>query len=350
MINLLMVGPNNKKVNGGMSTVVNNYLESDLSKRLNIKFVPSMIETNMLYKIIYALVAYLKIVIELIFRDYDIIHIHVASNGSFYRKSIIVLLGKLFKKKIVFHIHGGAFDEFYHLECNKLQKKYINYIFNKVDLILVLSKEWKTKILTYSDNKNVKVLHNAVEIPETNLYNSNSNNITLLGRLSEEKGVYDLIEVVNDILKIKNVNFILAGDGDLEKLKTTIKLKNVKSTEVLGWIDSKQKCELLKNTSILVLPSYHEGLPMAILEAMSYGIPVVATNVGGIPSIIKDNYNGFLIKPGDNSNLKECIIKLISNQELRNNFSQNTYKNISKEFSLKSNVDILYTLYKKLLS
>lgn len=348
---VLMIGPS-REGNGGMATVVNNYFESDLVKDIDLEYISSTIDGTLAKRLIYNFNSIMKITMNIIFKDYDIIHIHMASKGSFYRKSIIINIAKLMNKKVILHLHGACFKEFYEEMSNDTQKKYIRYILENVDKIIVLSEEWKKIISEWVEN-DISVLENAVFLPKENLYNYNSKKITMLGRLEKRKGTYDLLDIIEELKdddRFKHITFSLAGDGDLAELQQFINNKNIgEKIEVLGWINSTQRDRLLRETMIYVLPSYNEGMPMSVLEAMSYGIPTISTYVGGIPRVIRDNENGFLIQPGDKNHLKENIINLIESEETRKKISNEAYREISLNFSIKSNIDKIKTIYESIV-
>lgn len=103
----------------------------------------------------------------------------------------------------------------------------------------------------------------------------------------------------------------------MEKAKEYIKQNKLENIAFYqGWISGKNKIELLNRADAYVLPSYNEGLPVSILESMSYHLPIISTNVGGIPEIVKDGVNGFIIEPG-NKKMKKAIDNLLFNRELR---------------------------------
>lgn len=93
------------------------------------------------------------------------------------------------------------------------------------------------------------------------------------------------------------------------------------------------------------LPSYSEAMPMSILEAMECGLPIVASNVGGIPSIVRNNINGFTFIPGDVEGMAAAIIKILKNSNLANKLSENSARIIAEEYSLKSHIDAVEKLY-----
>ncbi|MPM31344.1 Glycosyltransferase Gtf1 [bioreactor metagenome] len=346
-MNILMIGPDIEKVPGGMATVIRNYLYSDLKTKTSIKYISSNIEGKTINKLIWISRAFLKFFINL--KNSEIVHIHMAEKGSFYRKSIYIFISSIFKKKIIVHYHGAEFDKFYEESCS-LIKKYIKFILNKVDINIALGAEWKEMISKYTNGR-IEVLNNSVNTVEENMYNNLSKNITMLGRLEERKGTFDLLDIADELISHdNNLNIILAGDGDLSKVREAISKKKYKDNiKLLGWIDKNKRGDVLKDTLIFTLPSYNEGMPMAILEAMSFGIPLVVTNVGGIPSLVEDEENGFLINPGDKKSLKECILKLSEDKDYRLKISNNNYMKINEEFNLQKNIQLLYDLYKSLV-
>ena len=115
-----------------------------------------------------------------------------------------------------------------------------------------------------------------------------------------------------------NFRLLIGGDGEIEKVQQYIKdnkLDNV--AEYIGWVSGEEKIKLLNEVDVFILPSYNEGLPISVLEAMSYNLPIISTTVGGIPEILKNEYNGFLINPGDLIALESAISTLINNPSKR---------------------------------
>lgn len=119
-----------------------------------------------------------------------------------------------------------------------------------------------------------------------------------------------------------------------EELSKELKVNS--NIECVGWIDINKKKKLLKESSVLVLPSYNEGLPMAILEAMSAGKAIISTTVGAIPEVIDDMENGILIEAGDIESLSIAIEQIISNKNLLQQISINNIKKIKEQYERKS--------------
>lgn len=346
---IVMISPHATKIKGGMSTVVENYIKYNKRDDLEIIYIYSTEGGSCLNKIVSAIKASISLLKTLMFGEIDIVHIHIASGISFYRKSIFCLISRMFKKKYILHLHGGGFDKFYSKQKDII-KRYINFIFDKSSMILVLSDSWIEIVKKYSDTQ-VKVLKNAIKIPKYNNYSDNKKNILMLGRLTAKKGIYDLLDVAELVLrKDSEVKFLVAGDGELDKVNKIIQEKAIKENfELLGWIDEKTREEILKETMIYILPSYYEAMPMSILEAMSYGIPVISTKVGSIPEVINEESNGYLLEPGDINGFARGILNIVSNSELRNNISKNNFKFVNKEFNIERHIDSLYDIYRNLI-
>lgn len=353
---ILMVGPS-QKCKGGMTTVVNNILQSEFAQLVDIKYMATTIDGNILLRLLYNFQAFIRILVSLIFNSYEIVHIHMASRGSFYRKSFIVNISKILNKKIIIHLHGACFEEFYEKESNSKQKKYISKTFQKVDKVIVLGDRWKNFIKNIAPQANIEVFNNSVKVPEyTVSWNEDKINILFLGVLTKRKGIYDLIEaikILNDkeIVREKKLNFIIGGSGKEEvQIKELIsKYKLEQCTEMVGWVNGEKKEELLKKSQLSVLPSYNEGLPMAILEAMSYGIPVISTDVGSISEVVKDNETGFLIKPGEAESLAKAIIKVINLEEVWKVQSMTCKELIYAKFNEEEYFNEIKKLYNTLL-
>jgi len=166
--------------------------------------------------------------------------------------------------------------------------------------------------------------------------------ILYVGRLIEWKGVDTLVRVMVQVLQEKPhaiLTIVGIGEelGNLEKLVQELGIED--HIEFLGQVNNERLLDLYSGASVLVLPSRSsrgmvmEGLGVVLLEAMSYGVPVIGSNVGGIPDIIDDGKNGYLFPCNDEKNLAEKIITLISDVTLANQFRKNGYETVRTRFS-----------------
>jgi glycosyltransferase involved in cell wall biosynthesis len=270
--------------------------------------------------------------------------------GSFYRKSVIILLCKLFNKPVIVHVHGSTFKDFYN-GLNPTLKKYVQFILNKTDKLVVLSKEWSDFFSTFVKKEKIFILYNGVEVKEKPVSRIKEVNpvvnCVFLGRLGQRKGIYDLLDSIK-ILKERNIKtvFHIAGDGEIEKVKSIVKQYGIEDyVKIIGWINDEEREDLLTTSEVLVLPSYNEGLPMAILEAMSYGLTIISTPVGGIPEAVSNGENGYLVNPGDSAALAKAIEKTVTNENWRNQAKKLNRLKISEQFNLADLIKSLEKLY-----
>ena len=242
----------------------------------------------------------------------DLIHLHHASGKNFFLSGLLVLLAKLCGYKIILHNHGADFREFYQSQ-SRLGKAIVRFVFKAADANIVLSNSWLHWYESLTPQARWIVLHNVAQIdPDPSMITSVDKGrpcFLFLGRLEERKGVHDLLEVIPEVLvEVPNAQFILAGDGDVEGVQRTVReMEIAANVSVPGWLSADQKAETFKKVGVFVLPSYDEGLPMALLETMAVGIVPIVTTVGGIPEVVIHNKNGLLIAPGDRQGLLKAM-------------------------------------------
>ncbi len=344
---ILMIAPD-MNFKGGIASVIKLYYDNGLYNNQIIYFA-SYKGKNILFQLFFYFFFSIKYIFQLITnKNIKLVHIHTASRGSFLRKFFVAVIAKIFNKKILLHIHGAEFDIFYQKSPTFI-KKIITKTLNSSDLVIVLSKQWKDKVLKISLNPNVKILYNPTIIKELNQTNSDKTNFLFMGHLGKRKGVYDIIEAGKYITN-KAVQINLYGDGNIEEFKKLVIDNNLQDKIIIkGWISGEEKIEVFKNSNALILPSYNEGLPISILEAMAYGMPVISTPVGGIPEAVENGFNGFLIQPGDFKALAERIDILASDEQLRENMGKESYRIAKEKFDIKVITKQLEEIYDNLL-
>lgn len=337
-IKVLIVG-SDSSVKGGITSVINSFLDYKW-KNICVELHPTYIDGKVINKIMFFLRSICKYIKKLINNDFDISHIHMSYKGSFIRKFIVVKLSKFFDKMVILHLHGSEFEVFYN-SSNKVVKLLIKNIFESSDKVIVLGEKWKKTIQKIAPKSSIEVFNNAVSLPAYKAkLSENKINILFLGVLIKRKGIYELIEAIKilhqrGIVKEKNLKFIIAGSGKEEyAVKSLIsKYELDYCIDMVGWVDKNKKIHLLKISNLFVLPSYNEGLPVAILEAMSYGIPVISTNVGSIEEVVKNNETGFIINPGNIYEIVDSINKLVINEKIWEEKSIKSRQLIDRDFN-----------------
>jgi len=166
--------------------------------------------------------------------------------------------------------------------------------------------------------------------------NERANVVGYIGRFSEEKGILNLVKSIPIVLKRrKDFRFMLCGDGKLsDEIRDIIRYEGLEAyVKLTGWISYEDVPNDLNDLKLLILPSYSEGLPNIMLEAMACETPVLATPVGAIPDIIRDGETGFLLKSNDPKYIAEKIVDLLNKPELLEKVSKNAYKWVRENFS-----------------
>jgi len=337
---ILMFGPG-RKVKGGISTVVNLYFSDWDFEGFPMKYISTMEDGRKIKKTFVFFLAMVKAVFIMPF--YDLIHLHMASNNSFNRKRYLYMLAKVYNKKVVIHLHGAEFMQFYQFSKPTKQKQ-IREVFDGAHGIIALSEQWKTNIQTFTDTP-IQVIYNAVPLPRS-VQPKKNKNICFLGRIGERKGVFDLLEVIQRLnMEYQDYEVFIGGDGDIERMNTYIQAHKLRNVHYVGWIGGEKKEALLRDCAIFALPSSNEGLPMAMLEAMSYGCSPISTYVGGIPEVIDHEKNGFLMQAKDQEKLYTILKNIMNNGYDLPKMSKRARLSIENKYSLPNSIKKLYAFY-----
>jgi glycosyltransferase involved in cell wall biosynthesis len=232
------------------------------------------------------------------------------------------------------------------------KKLYLNML-ESADVIVSLSSQWKSQIAGVIKNPGkINVVYNPC-ISNNRLTNINKQNqILFAGNLNRLKGYEDLINAFSLIARKHNDwTLVFAGNGEIENGRVISKKLNLENHVVFkGWVSGREKEELFSSASIFCLPSYSEGFPMAILDAWAYGLPVIATPVGGLPEVLIHGVNALVCNPGDIACLANSIDELITNEELRSRLSRASIELKEGQFSISTISGQLSEIYASLNS
>lgn len=344
VVKILMIGPA-RSVNGGISTVVNNYYSAGLDKEVDLEYIATMEEGSKAHKLRVAVEALIEFIVKI--SKYEVVHIHMASDVSIYRKLPFIWLTKVFGKKLIIQQHGGNIEQFYYFECGKRKQQFIKKMLQKADLFLVVAPYLKDIFEDIIGKTKIVVLPNAIEIPQEITRDYNRKNLLFLGRLCKEKGIYELLDAVKELrVEYPDLHLYLGGiwaEKELEKKANEC----AEYVHYLGWINKEKKDIYLKKCNIFVLPTYFEGLPMSLLEGMAYGCACVATEVGGIPQVMSHRKDGFIIPAKDVRAIKHAIKELLQNQNLQKKLGMNGRKTVEEHYEISKSINRLILIYKQ---
>ena len=317
--------------------------------------------------------AYFKL--KKLFKEWqpDILHLNsskVSILGSLAARTLRLRSGH--KMKVIYTVHGTVFQPPFSSLTSKFFLWLEKWTAKYKDKIICVSERDRHLWLKYNvaPAEKLVTIHNGIDLdidflpkeqarqklfgknPSSPPFNNSSSStppfnkgglggisiVGFIGYFYPDKNLVTLIKAANLILnseklKEKKIIFAIIGSGPQEK-SLKLQVKSLKLEDKILFLDALPEAhKYLKAFDVFTQPSIKEGLPYAILQAMAAGIPIVASNVGGIPEMITDNFNGFLIKPRDSEALAERILQILENSNLAQQFSQNSLEKI-KDFSL----------------
>jgi glycosyltransferase involved in cell wall biosynthesis len=252
----------------------------------------------------------------------DIVHIHSAAYVSFFRKSAVFWVARLWRRRIIWHLHTPNDDFCDFFGAQGISGKYGRYVLGKADRVVVLSESWRPLATRYVDDSRITVILNPIPDIDAGRSVEKSDGLVrvlYLAHLIQRKGYPNLIRAFVGVYRAyPHCKLVFAGSGETrEALELCRELGIEDAVEFLGWIGEPERSNELRKADIFVLPSYQEGLPMGILEAMAFGLAVVTTPVGGIGDVVKDQVNGVLVAPGEVDELERALADLVRDSEKR---------------------------------
>jgi len=348
---------------GGMVTYIEGLLNSDVFKTIDSRVVRFSYFNKEKYSGLIRIFANglnasilsVNFIANVLLWQPNIVHIQCNSGFGFFEKSWVAFLAKVLGRKTIFHFHGGYLREWYG-QASHFEQKIIKKCALINDRIMTGSPQMRETWL-YIGIPSEKIIHigNAVNLPneiikETHDYIS----ILFLTRVILEKGIIELIDaflILHSTFNKLKLRIVGADTNDMVYVKNYLENRDPGHlVDYIGPVSNEQKHQEYLKADIFAFPTYVEDQSYAVMEAMSYGLPVVASNVGGIPSLIKDCENGLLVSPKNVDSLRIGIETLIRDPHMRNNLGRNARKTIERGFTWKVRSQEIVTLYENLLA
>ncbi|MBE9466623.1 glycosyltransferase family 4 protein [Dyadobacter subterraneus] len=330
---VIVIAPS-RKTRGGITAVVNAYSKMSLWKNWNCYWVESQIDRGLLLKLLF----FIKAITNYLFQlpSAQIVHIHLSQPVSAVRKIFFFIPAYLMKKKVILHFHAYAPESTINGNFRIIYK----FMFSRADRIIVLSQVWKDALeKSLGLGLKITIVYNPSVSPQKRTTADDTNrlpHILFAGTLNARKGYSDLLKAFANISpEFPDWTLVFAGNGEInEGLLLAKKLHVDQKVIFKGWVDGVEKEKLFLLSSIFCLPSYAEGFPMALLDAMAYSIPSIATPVGGTLDVFTDREEVLIFNPGDIAQLTNCLRELISDAVLRKKLSINADKIIKQDFTV----------------
>lgn len=343
----VLVVATSHKTRGGITAVVNAHKRGNQWEAYHCRWIKTHIDTNIFSSVFYLVQGWFSYLIYL--PSVDIVHFHLSEPISAIRKCLFFPFARLLRKKIVIHFHAfspqttiyGRYSFFY------------KYLFTRADRVVVLSAYWQREVCqAFPMSDSVQVIYNPCTAQISHESHPSLRQILYAGTINARKGYKDLIRAFSRISpQFPDWRLVFAGNGEIEQgIQLCRDLDIFDKVTFTGWIHGKEKDRVFKQSSVFCLPSHAEGFPMAVLDAWSYGLPVITTPVGGIPDIAVDGVNMLLFKAGDIDQLAEKLSLMLGDGQIRRSIADASIDLSSHRFNIETINQQIADLYSSLLT
>jgi len=304
-----------------MRTAMRELFDSPVAESYELGFVVTHRGSGKLRRLVVFLGALARLTLWSLAGRGRIVHIHGTVRGSMYRKAVCVLLAKALRRRVVFHIHSSPGDiAFFCGGLNRPSLALLRLAFRRADVVLAVSAGSAAALEEAFGVDDVVVLPNIVPAaPDDRLLEPRSEadvTVVYLGGFANRiKGGETLLEAL-ERPEVATLRTVLAGPGELPPGAAAL-VGGRTGVEWRGWLEADERDALLRTADVFVLPAISEGLPMALLEAMAYGLAIVATEVGGVPDVVEDGVHALLFPPRDPEALADALGRVCQDAALR---------------------------------
>lgn len=318
-----------------MNAAVTKLLDSELATSFSFERVALHRDGGAPAKLAAAASGMVRVLSEMLFNRPDGAWIHATKGASLGRKSVVVLAARALRIPTALHLHSE--QALRHLESTgRAGAAYYRRVLGSAAVVIVLDPDWIPRVRAVGARDAVFV-PNGVEVPEQRAQIAPDNHrIAMVGMLNANKGSYVAVRAVGLARsRFPDIHLDLVGGGDTAGVQTLVTEVGIQgNVDVHGWLAPEEVDRLLDDSAMVILPSRREGIPMALLEAMSHGIPVVATPVGGIPRLLGDGRFGILTPVDDPVALAGAITGLLTDSEAARALGLRGRQQVADNYSL----------------
>lgn len=321
-VHVVMIGPD-LTAHGGIAAVAAVLVEGvpEISPHTRIVYLPFAVGRSRLFliKIWTAMAMYVRFT-TVRTASVHIVHVHVSHGNDFWRAVPVVLAAKARRMKVVLHVHPPrAFSGFLRRGPQPLSLLK-RYIVGLADTIVVTCSSGRRDLSELVPDSRIEVLENMVDVSAYTSWplSQRQPSAVFLGWLVSEKGVFDLLEAFAEVhAVVDQARLIMYGPYGRDDVRREVARLGLREVITVGdWITGSEKADLLSSSRVFVLPSYTEGMPVVVAECMASGLPMVVTPVGGIPDVVEDGGNGYMVPPGDVRQLAAAMQTLLTDDDV----------------------------------
>jgi glycosyltransferase involved in cell wall biosynthesis len=307
----MIVGPS-MHASGGCAVVIRTLATSQLAERFDLVLVATHRDAGRLGKTARGVAGMACAAWLLARRRVDLVYLHASSGFSLRRKAVVAAIARVARRPYVVHVHGSNFDDYYR-DAARWEQWVVRTTLKNAALVIALSPIWERRILALAPCRTVAIPNSVTIPPHPAPLDGSPPRIVCLGRLGDRKGSRTLVRALAILARSHgDARLVLAGDGDTTTVREEARRLGVSDrVEMPGWIDSGERARTLLEARVFALPSQAEGVPVALLEAMAYGIPSVVSPVGGIPDVFVPGHHGRFVPPDDPEALADELRALL---------------------------------------
>ncbi len=365
MKKILMVGPVPPPT-GGIASVMEDIIHSELASEYSFELFPRPDFEQSITRTIPRNIARTKQLFSFFFKlwrgNYSLVHIH-SPDGAFRSTILFILLARLARTNILVHMHGTGWDEFY-TKRSSFTKFYTRIGLRIAPRIIVLYSLWAENIRKLCPTAVVLVIRNLlhdqappgpseVQVVKEQLGLTEEHFVVLtIGYVGWRKGSFVILNAVPQATSQDNsVRFVLVGSeefpGEMVQLVEQMNENNlVPWVTFTGEVERNKTAIFYSIADVYLLPSFIEGMPISIIEALRSGLPVISTRIGGIPDMIENGVSGFLINPGISNEIAEAVLLLRRDPELRKRLAAGARRAFEEKFEFSRGIEEIRAAYK----
>src|SRR5690349_1336451 len=321
---------------GSIAAVVESYRAHGLFTRWPVQYIATNCGGTLAQKALLAAKAVRDFGILLGEKRRVVVHVHAASGAGFWREAAFMGAALVAGSPVILHLHGNGFD------------RSIRWALERAAVVCVPCEASRVWVKSVARRADVLVAPPpvAITVPEV----ARPNLVLFLGHLEAEKGIYDLLEAVAKVrAAVPDLRLVCAGDGDrIGVAHYAERLGIADAVKFTGWVGPSGKRALLEHAAVFALPAYDAALPVSLIEAMSAGVPVVASPVGGIPEVVADGASGFLVAPGDKGALERALRRLLIERTLAARMGAAARETARARYAPERALPVLENLYESL--
>jgi glycosyltransferase involved in cell wall biosynthesis len=283
----------------GVAAVVQSYRANGLFSRWPIEYVATTGDGNVLEKTTMVGRSLRDFAAALLRHPRSVVHLHL-SQRTFWPQALFAAAALAARRPLIVQLHGAGFGAA------------ATPLLQRAACVVVACDAQRVWVKSVAKNAHVVTVPPPVVV-SASVPASRPNVVLFLGRLDAAKGIYDLLDALAGArAAVPDVRLVCAGDGDRAGVaRYAERLGVADAVKFTGWVGPSGKRALLETAAAFVLPSYEEALPASLVEAMSAGVPPIASSVGGIAEVVQDGVSGLLVAPGDRASLERRLKRLL---------------------------------------